>query len=92
MVTFPNHVLHYVGNRVSRCKVSKQKEFLVISDDAKPMNDHEILLGYIIHGAKFEMWIHVEGSHSELLLRILGSSTFLIGLHCVQIILNFKYP
>ena len=57
------------------------------------MNDLEILLGYIIHGAKFEMWIHVEGSHSKLLLhRILGSSTFLIGIHCVQIILNFKYP
>lgn len=82
---FPNHVLHYVGNRMCRCKVSRQEELLGISDDAKPMNDHDILLGYIIHGAKFEMWIHIEGSHSKLLHRILGLSTFLIGIHCVQI-------
>jgi len=78
---------------MSRYKVSRQEEFLGISDDAKHMNDHEILLGYIIHGGKFGMWIHTEDSHSKLLFcRILGLYAFLIGIHCVQIILNFKYP
>jgi hypothetical protein len=93
MDTFPDHVLSYVGNRMSRCKVTRREEFLGIFDDAKPTNDHQILLGYIIHGGKFGMWIHTDGSHSKLLLsRILVSFAFLIGIHCVQISLNFKYP
>ena len=66
---------------MSICKVSRQ-EYLGIFDYAKPMNDHEILLGYIIHGGKFGTSIHTEGSHSKLLLcRILGLSAFLIGIH-----------
>jgi hypothetical protein len=77
MDTFPDHVWSYVGNRISRFKVSRpgiSAYFWWCKTNEWPWN---FVLDYIICGSKFGMWIHTEGSHSELLLnRILSSSAF----------------